>query len=31
MRRRETLYLVVSLDVEEEGLFGGRYAPVRRA
>ena len=29
MRRRETLYLVVSLDVEEEGLFGGRYA--RRA
>ena len=29
MRRRETLYLAVSLDVEEEGLFGGRYA--RRA
>lgn len=29
MHRREPLYLVVSLDVEEEGLFGGRYA--RRA
>lgn len=26
MSRRETLYLAVSLDVEEEGLFGGRYA-----
>ncbi len=26
MRRRAPLYLAVSLDVEEEGLFGGRYA-----
>lgn len=26
MRRRDPLYLTVSLDVEEEGLFGGRYA-----
>ena len=23
---RPVLYLAVSLDVEEEGLFGGRYA-----
>ncbi|MGE9985440.1 glycosyl transferase family 1 [Desulfovibrio sp. SGI.169] len=29
MPRRDVLYLAVSLDVEEEGLFGGRYA--RRA
>lgn len=29
MSSREPLYLTVSLDVEEEGLFGGRYA--RRA
>ena len=26
MNARQPLYLVVSLDVEEEGLFGGRYA-----
>ena len=26
MSARQPLYLVVSLDVEEEGLFGGRYA-----
>ena len=26
MSARQPLYLVVSLDVEEEGLFGGQYA-----